>query len=150
MYYSSPTLMGANPVLSTLVVIACLFLLFSPFVFAFVSAHIADRKGEGYATFFFVGLFLGAFGLAIVAALPDRRIQRSRDLAEGLLACKQLLDAGAITAEDFGQIQADFAVEMADQRHKSIIPELVVGIVTIVIVAIVGAAFGLPFFVSLF
>ena len=126
-------------------VIVCLILLFSLFVFAFASAHVADRKGEGYATFFFVGLFLGAFGLAIVAALPDRRIQRSRNLAEGLLACKQLLDAGAITAEDFGQMQADFAVEMEDQRRKSIVPKLVVGIG-----AIIGAAFGLPFLISLF
>ena len=131
-------------------VIVCLSLLFSLFVFAFASAHVADRKGEGYATFFFVGLFLGAFGLAIVAALPDRRIQRSRNLAEGLLACKQLLDAGAITAEDFGQMQADFAVEMEDQRRKCIVPKLVVGIGAVVIVAIIGAAFGLPFFISLF
>lgn len=143
-------LTSPNPVLSALVAIVCLILLFSPFVFAFASAHVADRKGEGYATFFFVGLFLGAFGLAIVAALPDRRIQRSRNLAEGLLACKQLLDAGAITAEDFGQMQANFAVEMEDQRRKSIVPELVVGIGAVVIVATIGAAFGLPFFIPLF
>ena len=114
-------LTSPNPVLSTLVAIVCPTLLFSPFVFALASA-----------------------------ALPDRRIQRSRDLAEGLLACKQLLDAGAITAEDFGQMQADFAVEMEDQRRKSIVPELVVGIGTVVIVATIGAAFGLPFFISLF
>lgn len=66
----------------------------------FIAKNFGEKKGYSAGMSFAIGFFLGLIGLVIVLLLPDKK-KEAADNSSALLNYKQLLDAGAITQEEF-------------------------------------------------
>lgn len=71
-------------------------------VSGFIAKGIGEKKGYGAALSFCAGFFLFILGIIIMAVLPDKSgKEKAVTSADALLKYKELLDAGAISQEEF-------------------------------------------------
>lgn len=71
-------------------------------VSGFIAKGIGEKKGYGAGLSFCAGFFLFILGIIIMAVLPDKSgKEKAVTSAEALLKYKELLDAGAISQEEF-------------------------------------------------
>lgn len=71
-------------------------------VSGFVAKGIGEKKGYGAGLSFCAGFFLFILGIIIMAVLPDKSgKEKAVTSADALLKYKELLDAGAISQEEF-------------------------------------------------
>lgn len=71
-------------------------------VSGFIAKGIGEKKGYGAGLSFCAGFFLFILGIIIMAVLPDKSgKEKAVTSADALLKYKQLLDAGAISQEEF-------------------------------------------------
>ena len=68
---------------------------------ALIAKGIGEKKGYGAALSFCAGLFLGPLGIIIMGIVPDKGSQNTISSADALMKYKELLDAGAISQEEF-------------------------------------------------
>ena len=71
-------------------------------VAGFIAKGIGEKKGYGAGLSFCAGFFLFILGIIIMAVLPDKNgKEKEVTSADALLKYKELLDAGAISQEEF-------------------------------------------------
>lgn len=71
-------------------------------VSGFIAKGIGEKKGYGAGLSFCAGFFLFILGIIIMAVLPDKSgKEKAVTSADALLKYKELLDAGAISQEEF-------------------------------------------------
>lgn len=71
-------------------------------VSGFIAKGIGEKKGYGAGLSFCAGFFLFILGIIIMAVLPDKSgKEKTVTSADALLKYKELLDAGAISQEEF-------------------------------------------------
>lgn len=71
-------------------------------VSGFTAKGIGEKKGYGAGLSFCAGFFLFILGIIIMAVLPDKSgKEKAVTSADALLKYKELLDAGAISQEEF-------------------------------------------------
>lgn len=71
-------------------------------VSGFIAKGIGEKKGYGAGLSFCAGFFLFILGIIIMAVLPDKSgKEKAVTSADALLKYKQLLDAGAISQDEF-------------------------------------------------
>lgn len=71
-------------------------------VSGFIAKGIGEKKGYGAGLSFCAGFFLFILGIIIMAVLPDKSgKEKAVTSADALLKYKELLDAGAISREEF-------------------------------------------------
>lgn len=71
-------------------------------VSGFIAKGIGEKKGYGAGLSFCAGFFLFILGIIIMAVLPDKNgKEKEVTSADALLKYKELLDAGAISQEEF-------------------------------------------------
>lgn len=68
----------------------------------FIAKGIGEKKGYGAGLSFYAGFFLFILGIIIMAVVPDKNgKEKEVTSADALLKYKELLDAGAISQEEF-------------------------------------------------
>lgn len=71
-------------------------------VSGFIAKGIGEKKGYGAGLSFCAGFFLFILGIIIMAVLPDKSgKEKAVTSADALFKYKELLDAGAISQEEF-------------------------------------------------
>lgn len=71
-------------------------------VSGFIAKGIGEKKGYGAGLSFCAGFFLFILGIIIMAVVPDKNGKEEEvTSADALLKYKELLDAGAISQEEF-------------------------------------------------
>lgn len=71
-------------------------------VSGFIAKGIGEKKGYGAGLSFCAGFFLFILGIIIMTVLPDKSgKEKAVTSADALLKYKELLDAGAISQEEF-------------------------------------------------
>lgn len=72
------------------------------FICGLIAKGIGKKKGYGSVLSFCAGFFLTILGIVIMAVVPDKSgKEKVVTSADALLKYKQLLDAGAISQEEF-------------------------------------------------